>query len=473
MKIVLVEISPDARAMTMDYQPHPGLAYMGACLLQNGHTVCIVDPVSSGNNIKRTIKNVVDFKPRIIGVTSTTAARFRTMDVIDVLKVQTGAFIVVGGPHFHPTAREAMSKMPVIDCIVKGEGEQAIVEIAQAVEDKKSLSGIPGIFYRHGRDIIETPDRDFNTDLDSLPLPAYDLFDLKLYKPFVRTRRGLPALGVISSRGCPCKCIFCSISALKKSNFRKRSPELFVEEVAYLQKTYGYNTFLFNDDTITIDRNHIISICDGIIKRRLNISWSALARVNTVDKELLLQMKRAGCCLVMYGIESGSDAILTTLKKGITIDQAVKAIDITAEVGIPFDALFMVSFPGETRRELHETAKLINRFSSYPDSRAPYGFTTIYPGTELERLAHEQGVLPSNFSWNEKYRNSFYSILGTDPYTPCWEIRDLPLEEIKAIIFKSRSLSYKIQNIFHKIRRLTPNTIFSNVRMGIRVFTVR
>lgn len=472
MNIVLVEVSPDRSAMTINYHPHPGLAYIAACLEQKGYIVRIVDSISSNHNIKQMIKQIVEFKPLIVGFTSTTAARFRTITVINAIKKETDAFIVVGGSHFHPTARDAMSKVPAIDCVVKGEGEKTMIEIVQAVETGESLSGISGIFFQQDGSIIETPDRPLNNDLDSLPFPAYHLFNLKRYKVCLPRRKKIPALGVISSRGCPGRCIFCSITALQKHNFRKRSPELFLDEVAYLQKTYNYNGFLFNDDTITMDRNHIVNICNGILKRKMNIHWSALARVNTVDRDLLSLMKTAGCCCIMYGVESGSDMTLKTVKKGITIAQAIKAIEMTVEVGIPFDALFMVSFPGETMQEVRKTIDLINKFSSYPHSRAPFGFTCIYPGTEIERLAYREGVLPENFSWNTQYIKPIYSVLGTDPFTPCWETPLLPLEDIKAVIFKSRPFLYKIQHIFHKLEFFSPRNILSSIRMGIRVFTI-
>jgi len=473
MNIVLVEVSPYKNVMTMAYHPHPGLAYMAACLENNAHAVRIVDPVSSNNDMAQMVKLILQFNPRVVGFTSTTASRFRAIEAINSVKRETDALIVAGGPHFHPTARDAMSKVPAIDCIVKGEGEITMLEIVKALEANEPLSGIAGIFLRQDNEIIETPDRQVNEDLDSLPLPAYHLFDLKRYHIRLPGTKTVPALSVISSRGCPCKCIFCSITALKKHNFRRRSPELFLDEVAYFKKAQGYDAFLFNDDTITMDRKHIVDICNGIIKRRLNIRWSALARVNTVDKDLLSLMKAAGCCYIMYGIESGSDTILAKVKKGITVSQAVNAIEITAKVGIPFDALFMVSFPGETMQDLRKTIGLINRFSSYPKSRAPYGFTCIYPGTEIEQLAYREGILPGDFSWNTRYVKPVYSVLGTDPFSPCWESSNLPLEDIKALIFKTRPLSYKINRVFSKLRGLSPRDILSSIRIGMRVFTIR
>jgi len=476
VNIVLVEVAPDEVMMTRMtgyYLPHPGLAYIAAYLEERGHAVSIVDPVSSDNDIKQMVKQIVEFKPHMVGFTSTTASRFRTTDVINAVRMQTDAFIITGGPHFYPTAREAMSKIPAIDCVVKGEGEMAMAEIAQAVEANESLTGIPGIFFRQDGNIIETPDRGVNNNLDSLPLPAYHLFDLKRYKSRLLGKKGIPALGVTSSRGCPCRCIFCSITALQKHNFRKRSPELFLDEIAYFKREYGYKGFFFNDDTITIDRSHIVNICEGILKRRLDIQWSALARVNTVDEDLLSLMKKAGCCYIMYGVESGSDKMLAKLKKGTTIAQATKAIEMTAEVGIPFDAFFMVSFPDETMEDVRKTIDLMNKFSSYPNSHTPYGFTCIYPGTEIERLAYREGVLPKDFSWNTKYIKPVYAVLGTDPFSPCWETPLLPLEDIKAMIFRSRPIPYKIKQVFRKLRDLTPQGIFSSIRIGIRMFTIR
>ena len=438
------------------------MAYIAASLERSAHIVCIVDPVSSDNDLKQTIKQIVEFKPHIVGFTATTAARFRAIAVINSIKEESNAFIVAGGCHFHPTARDVMSKVSAIDCIVKGEGEKAMIEIAQAIKKKESFSKISGIFFRENDKIIETPDRPLNDDLDSLPLPAYHLFDLKRYKSRLLGKKRIPALGVISSRGCPCRCIFCSNTALQKHKFRKRSPELFLDEVLYLQKNYGYRGFIFNDDTITMDRNHIVAICEGILKRKMNIRW-----------DLLLLMKSAGCCYIMYGVESGSEVTLNTLKKGITVAQAVKAVEITAEVGIPFDTLFMIGFPGETIPEARKTIELINKFSSFPNGRAPFGFTCIYPGTELESLAFKEGILPKDFSWNTQYINPSYAVLGTDPSVPCWETPLLPLVDLKAMIFKSRPFSYKISRIFRSLRVFSLRNIFFAIRVGIRTLTIR
>ncbi len=471
MNIVLVDACADKNFVPLGYHPHPGLAYIAACLQEQGHALRIVDPVSSKNNMQEMIRQIADFKPRIVGFTATTAARFQAIAVINSVKEKTGAFIAAGGCHFHPTAIDAMSKFPAIDCIVKGEGESAMVEIARAVEAGESLSKINGIFFRENGGVSETADRPVNNDLDSLPRPAYHLFNLKRYKISLPGEKRIPALGVISSRGCPCKCIFCSSSALKKHNFRRRSPGLFLDEIAYLQETYGYKNFLFHDDTITMDRSHIVDICNGMLKRKMNIRWLSLARVNTVDRDLLSLMKSAGCSCVVYGIESGSDVTLRTLKKGATVEQGVKAIEMTAAAGIPFAALFMVSLPGETLPELQKTIDLINRFSAYPGSRVSYSFTAIYPGTELEALAYKDGILPKDFSWNMRYAKPVYAILGTDPYTPCWENPSLPFEEIKAAIFKSKPFLYKIRQIVFRLRYISLRNIIFAIRVGIRSLT--
>lgn len=471
MNIVLVEVSPDKSVLTMDYLPHPGLAYIAAVLEKEGHRVRIVDPVSSHNDIKAIMRKIIEFKPRIVGFTSTTSARFATISVIKKVKKECGAFIVCGGPHFHPTANDAMLKVSEIDCIVKGEGERAMAEIAGAVETGSSFASILGIYFRKNGQAIETPNRPLIDNLDSLSFPAYHLFNLPSYKLCVRGAN-LPAIGVISSRGCPNQCTFCSMASLQKHRFRKRSPENFLKEVEYLHRKYGYRGFLFNDDTITMDRSHINAICQGILNRKLNIAWSALARVNTVDREILRLMKKAGCCHITYGVESGSDATLRSLRKNITVAQSRTAVAMTAEIGIPFDALFMLSVPEETIEEANKTVNLINEFARLPRSRSIYAFTLIYPGTEVENQAFKKGILPADFSWNTEYKNSIYNVLGTDPGIPCWETPALPLKDVKAMIFKSRSFSVKFRQIIHKILNLRGRNMLSALLIFYRVFTI-
>jgi hypothetical protein len=262
------------------------------------------------------------------------------------------------------------------------------------------------------------------------------------------------------------------MTSLQKHRFRKRSPELFLDEVEYLRKRYGYRGFLFYDDTIAMDRIHINSICQEILNRKLNIVWSALARVNTVDREILRLMKKAGCSYISYGVESGSDITLKSLKKNITVAQARTAVAMTAEIGIPFEALFMLSVPGETMEEAIKTIELINAFARIPHSRAVYAFTLIYPGTEVENQAFKEGILPSDFSWNIEYKKSIYNVLGTDPVVPCWETRALPLKELKALIFKSRPLSVKFRQILNKLLNLRIGDVFFAIRIFFRAFTI-
>ena len=471
MNIVLVEASPDKSVLTLDYLPHPGLAYIAAVLEQGGHEVRIVDPVSSRNDIKQIMRQIMEFKPRIVGFTSTTSGRFATIAVIRMVKKDSRAFIVAGGPHFHPTARDAMLNVPEIDCIVKGEGERAMAEIAQAVETGSSFANILGIYFRKNGQAVETPNRPLIDNLDSLPFPAYHLFNLPSYKLRVR-EANLPALGVSSSRGCPNQCTFCSMTSLQKHRFRKRSPKLFLDEVEYLHKNYGYRGFLFNDDTLTMDRNHINAICQGILSRKLNIAWSALARVNTVDREVLQLMKKAGCCHITYGVESGSDVTLRSLRKNTTVSQARRAVTMTAEIGIPLDALFILSLPGETMKEASKTISLINEFALIPRTRSIYAFTFIYPGTEVENQAFKEKILPADFSWNTEYKKSVYKVLGTDPSIPCWETAALPLRDLKALIFKSRPLSVKFSKILHKLFNLRIRDAFLAIRIFFRAFTI-
>ncbi|MDP2905989.1 MAG: radical SAM protein [Candidatus Omnitrophota bacterium] len=472
MNIVLVEVSPDKSVLTLDYLPHPGLAYIAAVLEKAGHPVRIVDPVSSGNDVNKIISQIIGFKPAIVGFTSTTSARFATISAIQMVKKECGAFVVAGGPHFHPTAKDALLLVPEIDCIVKGEGEMAMLEIARSVEAGAGLKEIPGIYFRENGGITENPDRELNDALDSLPIPAYHLFDLPRYKMRVRGT-SIPAIGVISSRGCPNQCTFCSMTGLQKHRFRKRSPDLVLDEVERLHEIYGYKGFMFNDDTLTMDRGHIDAICRGIIKRKLDIAWSALARVNTVDRDILSLMKKAGCRHITYGVESGSAKTLKSIKKNITVDQARIAVAMTAELGIPFDTLFILSLPGETMEEAAKTVDLINEFARLPRGKAIYAFTFIYPGTEVERQAFDQGILPYDFSWNTEYKKVIYTVLGTDPGIPCWETPELPLRDLKALIFKSRPLSVKFSQIFHKLMDLRGRRLFSAIKIFCRAFTVK
>ena len=247
-----------------------------------------------------------------------------------------------------------------------------------------------------------------------------------------------------------------------------KSPLKFVDEIEFLYKKYGFKGFDFWDDTLTLSKNHILGICDEILRRELKIEWYARARVNTVNKEILLSMKRAGCVAIGYGIESGSPKVLEAIKKKITISQIKQAVKDTADIGIISKNFFMFSLPKEQEEDILMTINLMKELVSYSSTvTTPYALTLIYPGTELEKLAKSRGILSQNFSWNTYTEFSKSRLYGENKTIPFYE-EQLSLEKVKSIL--RRNLVSK-GDFFQKAkRRLSRIRNFHDILSSFKAF---
>ncbi|MCK5594673.1 radical SAM protein, partial [bacterium] len=266
----------------------------------------------------------------------------------------------------------------------------------------------------------------------------------------------------------PSSCVFCSNSIWGKKSYRMKSPLKFVDEIEFLYKKYGFKGFDFWDDTLTLSKNHILGICDEILRRELKIEWYARARVNTVNKEILLSMKRAGCVAIGYGIESGSPKVLEAIKKKITISQIKQAVKDTADIGIISKNFFMFSLPKEQEEDILMTINLMKELVSYSSTvTTPYALTLIYPGTELEKLAKSRGILSQNFSWNTYTEFSKSRLYGENKTIPFYE-EQLSLEKVKSIL--RRNLVSK-GDFFQKAkRRLSRIRNFHDILSSFKAF---
>ena len=433
MKIILTT-SPRAEGdLERKGLPFLGIGYIAANIEKsNRHKVEIFDAHTYGLNASRAAEKILEKNPDVVGVHAITDNRFKAIALFKELKKRNKDVIVLtGGPHFSLTAKNAMEIVPEIDYIIKGEGERAIVQFLDTMERKGDVDKIPGIVFRKNNGgIFENPQMNLIENIDELPVPAWHLFDLKEYnKPIDGTN--IKSVGVISARGCPNVCVYC---ANARSGLRLRSAKNFVDEVEFLNKEYGYKGFDFWDDTLTMVNEHVSDICEEILRRRLNIVWYARARVNTVNENLLRLMRKAGCIRISYGVESGSPRVLKIIKKNISIDQVKEAVRISSAVGMAVMENFMVNLPDETMYDLRQTIELMKWLRQVKNSYPAYGFTVIYPGTELELMAKERGIMPKDFSWNSLYESPKYKVAGTDSSLFYMEWPGFELEKIKAVM---------------------------------------
>jgi radical SAM superfamily enzyme YgiQ (UPF0313 family) len=271
---------------------------------------------------------------------------------------------------------------------VIGEGEQTVVELADAVAGGRDLGEVPGIIYRSGDGVRKTRPREYIKDLDDLPMPAWDLLpSYKAYKPS-STRFSRPPVGsIITSRGCPGECTFCDRSVFGRA-WRGHGADYVLEMIKENIRRHGIRSLVINDDTFIVNRKRLIRICEGMIKEKLNLSWACSARIDEMTPEKLQFMKRAGCFQIAYGIESGSKEMLDLMKKKTSPDRMREVVEDTKRAGIRTKGYFIIGHPGETVETIRETIEFA---LSTPFDDAQFTFLTPFPGTEVYQIAKESG----------------------------------------------------------------------------------
>ncbi len=361
--------------------PPLGLGYIAAYLRQNGISVEIVD--CTFLNQEEALRRIVASKPKIIGVQSMYSMRDKSLELARLLREHCDLLVAGGAlPTIQPD-----SFLRDFDVVVIGEGEQTMLEIAAQLERGGSLSQIKGIAYRDGGtgQVKKTSPRGLAADLDLFPPPSRDLFENDAYQKYYFGKFGYKTTAIMTSRGCPFECDFCSRPVFG-NEFRARNASKVADEIEEVI-SLGYNRIWFADDCFTLNRKRLIETCDEIIKRRLKIAWECLSRVDTFDSEIAEKMKQAGCVRMFFGIESGNDSILKIMKKQITTKQAYAAVQLCKMKGIKTGAFFIVGYPGETDKTVLNTIRFA---SSLPLDYLSFTLPYPIPGTPLfQKLSGE------------------------------------------------------------------------------------
>jgi len=339
---------------------------------------------------------------------------------------------------------------------VRGEGEQTMLEVAKVLEGNSlnSLKKVPGITYREEAKIRSNPSGSPILELDALPFPAFHLLPMGKYRLHPPFGRGSPVMPIITSRGCPYRCIFCSKSVFGKK-YRANCPDYVINEVRLLNEKFGVKEIKFYDDVFTFDKKRVVSICTQLKEMGVDIPWTCETRVNLVDEELLGIMKDSGCYMIAYGVESGNQGILNSLKKDITLEQAIRAFELTKEAGIETVAYFMIGAPWETPDAIKDTIEFAKKLD--PDF-VQFSTTTPYPGTELYECFAGDGV--SSGEW-DKY---VYADLKSSDY-PAFETKILSREELKEWSKKAYASFYLRWSYF--LKRVKKMTSLEELKMNI------
>lgn len=374
MKILLIYISgvPDRHDPYISLLP-TGVCSLHAFLREAGFDAVLAN--FSGWSTADISRQVSNLKPEIVGISQWTHNRHASMDLAGLIrKLVPGCSIIMGGAHATFSFKEILHKNSPVDCVVLGEGEETLLELIRHLHDGRDLHDVSGIAFRCNDDIIVSPPRSPLHGLDKLPITVSYL------EHSIGVDKELQSEFIITTRGCPSACYFCSSPKFWQRTVRFRSPQNIVNEIKYIRARYGLIYFSLRDDTFTADRARTIEFCRLLIEQRLYVMWNCQSRVTTLDEELLVWMKRAGCECVQLGVESGSQRILAQLGKSITPLQVEQAAGLIRKVGINLSIYLITDIPGETEDDLRQTMDLVRRIRPDDGYVSPLAY---FPGTRL------------------------------------------------------------------------------------------
>jgi radical SAM superfamily enzyme YgiQ (UPF0313 family) len=400
-------------------QPPLGLAAIASGLERDGAHIKILDANAlklDHSEVTRYLSNV-----DIVGITAMTPTISPALQIARNIKDKDkDMHIIIGGPHSTIFPEETLKHAPEIDFVVKGEGEETTRELVRNFNAKEKLVDVQGIAFRIKGEIVNTPSRPFVSSLDDLSFPAYHLLPIGKYRPYPPHGIKLPFMSLLTSRGCPFQCTYCS-KPIWGTKVRAQSPSRTMKEIRYLNEKLGVNEILFYDDTFTINKKRTLSLCKEIRESGIEISWSCETRVDLVDSALLSEMKSAGCYAISFGVESGNQSILDSLRKGIKLADAERAFKIAHSTGIITIGYFMLGSPGETSETIMETIDFAKRLDS---DFAQFSITTPFPGTELYDMY--KGEYEKDGDWNK-----FIYAKVKDIDAPVFETELLSREDLK------------------------------------------
>ncbi|MEM5829475.1 MAG: radical SAM protein [Candidatus Aenigmatarchaeota archaeon] len=356
-----------------------GILYIGSFLEENGKEVCFLNFSGQKIDEEKIRKILTDIKPDILGITCAFGQIKRTLLISKVAK-ELGAKVVCGG--LAPTALPmSFIENDCIDYVVVGEGEHTMLELCEAIENKKPLKKVKGLVFKENGKKIWTGKRE-EADLNKLPPPAWYMVNEKLIKR-------LEYVYVVGSRGCNYRCSHCFNRCFGSNRLRTRNPKSIVDEIEYLYRKYGIKNFKFGDNDFTLDEKWGREICREIIKRKIKIKWTCFSHIRDLSLDLLRLMRRAGCIQICFGVESGSEKVLKILNRSLNLEVAKKCMGNCKRTGILVLTSFIFGIPGDEVKELKKTVEVIKELK--PDICSVFWYTPI-PGTPLFEIAKKCGL---------------------------------------------------------------------------------
>ncbi len=388
MNIIL--LNPRLKTWSPNIYIPTGLAYIAATIEHMGHSVKIIDLNAQKIPNKKLMRDLKTAD--IIGITGMITEYEEVLRLTSISRESNKRAKIILGGSLATTYTNKVLTSSEAEIAVMGEGEETIAEVISAIESNQSLSSIKGIVYKDNGRIVINPMREPIKDIDSILYPARHLLDINRYtnqhfKSFGIKMPKVKSTTLFSSRGCPYNCTFC-FKNIWGHKWRGRSPENMIGEIKQLQKDYGFNAFIFYDDTFVMDSKRVIEFSRQLIDEKLNINWYCNGRVNLMTKEMLEIMHTSGCVGIGYGLESGNQQVLDSIRKGIILEQVREVTKWTMEAGIHVTGYFMIGLLGETKSTIKETIDFARELDL---NFYAFALTAPIMGTALYDSAKEQG----------------------------------------------------------------------------------
>jgi len=366
--------------------PPISLATVGAMLEHEGHEVRALDASAVGYPRERLIADIERDPPDEVIWSTGTPSIAADLELADEIRaVAPGTRTGVFGTHVTALDASCLEQTPGLDAIFRNEPEATASEWAARLDEPTSWNEVLGLSYRRDEAIERNPDRPFLSDLDALPDPAWHLFDLDVYR---LPLKGSRFLMVTPHRGCPYPCNYCTAQTYYGAKLRRRSVERVRDEIRRNVEVHGVRELFFWSDTFTIDKRYVMELCDAI--EPFGVSWASNSRVDTIDPELARAMRRAGCWMLSFGIESGDQDSLDAVGKGAKVEEAEQAVRVAKEAGIKVAGHFVLGIPGETPESLEKTLALAERL---PLDFEQFYCAVPFPGSRLYTEAIAKGWL--------------------------------------------------------------------------------
>ncbi len=370
--------------------PPMDLAYHAAVLEKAGFLCAIRDYSTAGTPSSRALQEIKEMKPRLVFFSSTQPTQANDLAFAERIKELDGDVkVILRGESVTYQDESILNGYPQVDFILRGESEETFVDLAKVLLGRESRAPgeIAGISYRWEGNVVRTPDRPFIRNLNDLPWPARHLLDQELYRS---PETGNKLTTLYTARGCPYPCIFCPAPLASGRPVRLRAVEDLIAEIRHCIDSFGIHEFLFHGDTFTYSKKWTLELCESIIREGLKIRWGCNSRVDTIDREMLETMKRAGCWVIGFGVESGHEETLKRVRKAVHREQVVEAFRLCRNAGIRSHAFFVFGFPWEGPEHLEANLVLAREID--PDF---FDFNIAYPlpGTELLSMVSREGLL--------------------------------------------------------------------------------